>query len=219
MMKKLGIIHTTPVTVDSLKKLTAEIIPECETINIVDDTILPELIGNSGKIETIKPRWEFYAKVLEAQGANLILSACSSVGPLVDMVQHHIKVPLVRIDEAMAEHAVSHANKIGVAATLETTLEPTVTLLQQKAREKGKAIDIVHEVASPAYQKLIDGDVDGHNQELIKTLNSLLKKTELIVLAQASMARVVPALRGDDQSRVISSPELGIQAVKERLYP
>lgn len=217
-MKKLGIIHTTPVTVDSLKKLTAEIIPDCETINIVDDTILPELNRNGGKIETIKPRWKYYAQVLEAQGANLILSACSSVGGIVDMVQPNVKIPLVRIDEAMAEYAVLNATKIGVAATLATTLAPTAALLKQKAEEKDKALEIVQEVASSAYQKLMNEDKEGHDRELIKVLNALAEKTELIVLAQASMARVVPALQKEDRNRILTSPELGIKAVKEMLY-
>lgn len=217
-MKKLGIIHTTPVTVDVLKQLTAEIIPDCETINIVDDTILPELNENGGKAEAVKPRWEKYAQTLEAQGANLILSACSSVGGLVDIVQPNVDVPLVRIDEAMAEYAVSHASKIGIAATLPTTLGPTKALLEKKAVEKGKKIELVQEVASSAYQKLMAGDKEGHDQELADVLKGLAKKTELIVLAQASMARVVSVLPKEDQKRFLTSPELGISAVKEKLY-
>lgn len=217
-MKKLAIIHTTPVTVDSLKQYVAELIPDCETINIVDDTILPQLNDNGGNIAEIKPRWEKYAAYLEERGADAILSACSSVGGLVDLVQPSINVPVLRIDEAMAEYAVNQASKIGVAATLETTLEPTMNLLQQKADKKGKKVDFIQQVASSAYQKLMAGDQQGHDRELAEVLHQLAKETEVIVLAQASMARVVSTFPAEMQGKFLTSPKLGIEAAREKLF-
>ncbi|MBU9711662.1 aspartate/glutamate racemase family protein [Evansella tamaricis] len=214
-MKKLGIIHTTPVTIDALKKLVSGMIPECETINILDDTILPQLI-NGGTLEDITPRWEQYAKVLESRGADVILSACSSVGEVVDVVQPKVDVPVMRIDEAMGEHAISNATKIGVAATLETTMGPTINLLRKKAEEIGKTVEFTQQVASSAYEKLVQGDKEGHDQDVAAVLKQLASKTEFVVLAQASMARVVATFPTEEQSRFLTSPKLGIAAVKEK---
>ncbi|MEH7744978.1 Asp/Glu/hydantoin racemase, partial [Neobacillus drentensis] len=141
MKKKLAIIHTTPVTIEPLKELAVKKIGDCEIINLVDDSILPQLSKNGGNIQEIAHRWESYAKVAEQLGADCILNACSSIGELVAFTQPKVSTPIVRIDDSMAEFAINAAEKIGVAATLETTLKPTLALLKQKAGEKGKAVD------------------------------------------------------------------------------
>ena len=41
-MKKVVIIHTSFISMDTLNKLFAEIVPEAKVHNIVDDTLLPE---------------------------------------------------------------------------------------------------------------------------------------------------------------------------------
>ncbi len=79
-MFKLAIIHTTPATVDSLKGLAAEMIPGVHVVNLMDDSILPELGANGGRIEEVEQRWRQYAQIAEKLGADCILNACSSIG-------------------------------------------------------------------------------------------------------------------------------------------
>lgn len=217
MKKKLAIIHTTPVTVESLKELANKMLGDCEIINIVDDSILPQLSKNEGNVQEIAERWESYAKVAQGQGADCILNACSSIGELVSLTQPKITIPIVRIDDAMAEYAVNAATKIGVAATLETTLKPTLELLKQKAAQKQKAVDFEPILVASAYQKLMANDIAGHDNDLAAALRELAKKVDIVVLAQASMARVVSTFPIDEQRQFVTSPELGMEAVKDTL--
>ncbi|WHX99776.1 aspartate/glutamate racemase family protein [Neobacillus sp. DY30] len=217
MKKKLAIIHTTPVTVESLKELANKMLGDCEIINIVDDSILPQLSKNGGNIKEIAERWESYAKVAQGQGADCILNACSSIGELVSLTQPKITIPIVRIDDAMADYAVNAATKIGVAATLETTLKPTLELLKQKAAQKKKAVEFEPILVASAYQKLMANDKAGHDNDLTAALRELAKKVDIVVLAQASMARVVSTFPIDEQRQFVTSPELGIEAVKDTL--
>jgi len=214
MKKKLAIIHTTPVTIEPLKELAAKMIGDCEIINLVDDSILPQLSKNDGNIQEIAQRWESYAKVAEQLGADCILNACSSIGELVSSTQPKVSIPIVRIDEAMAEFAIDLATKIGVAATLETTLKPTLELLKQKALEKNKQVEFQPMLVASAYQKLISNDKEGHDLDLSIALRVLAKEVDLVVLAQASMARVVSTFTKEEQSHFVTSPELGMDAVK-----
>ncbi|MFP5108757.1 aspartate/glutamate racemase family protein [Neobacillus sp. C211] len=217
MKKKLAIIHTTPVTIEPLKDLANKMIGECEIINLVDDSILPQLGKNGGDIQEIADRWEGYAKVAEQLGADCILNACSSIGELVAFTQPKIATPIIRIDDAMAEFAINSAEKIGVAATLETTLKPTLELLKQKAAQKQKKVEFEPILVSSAYQKLIANDKEGHDLDLSVTLRELAKKVDIVVLAQASMARVVSSFTPDEQRYFVTSPELGMEAVKRTL--
>ncbi|QIZ10352.1 Asp/Glu racemase [Priestia megaterium] len=217
MKKKLAIIHTTPVTIEPLKDLANKMIGECEIINLVDDSILPQLGKNGGNVQEIADRWEGYAKVAEQLGADCILNACSSIGELVSFTQPKIATPIIRIDDAMAEFAISSAEKIGVAATLETTLRPTLDLLKQKAAEQQKNVEFEPILVSSAYQKLIANDKEGHDLDLSVALRELAKKVDIVVLAQASMARVVSSFTPDEQSHFVTSPELGMEAVNRTL--
>lgn len=214
MNRKLAILHTTPVTIEPLKRLAEELLPGCRTFNMMDDTILPQLAENGGVLDAVKERLCAYASFAERQGADCILSACSSVGEIVADLRQTVSVPVVRIDEAMAERAVELGERIGVAATLQTTLEPTLRLLRAKAAEAGSSVTVTPALAADAYRKLIAGDKEGHDAELAAVLTGLAAAADVVVLAQASMAGVVAALPEPIRDRFLTSPRLGMERVK-----
>lgn len=67
-----------------------------------------------------------------------ILVACSTIGELVYTAAETTNIPVKRIDEKMCINAVEAGVTIGVAATLASTLNPTCSLIQSLAEEKGK---------------------------------------------------------------------------------
>ncbi len=216
-MPKLAIIHTTPATVDSLKALAAEMLPDYEVVNLVDDSILPQLARNGGDVSQVEDRLVQYARIASDIGADVILEACSSVGEVVSSMAASVSIPVVRIDDAMAEEAIRRGQRIGVVATLPSTLNPTRRLLEAKAKEAGKSIEIQTALAESAYQRLMAGDRDGHDADLVQVLLQLAKETDVVVLAQASMARVLPLLPMEHQDKFLTSPRLGMERVKAAL--
>ena len=212
-MTKLAIIHTTPVTIEMLKRLAEEKLPGYEIINLVDDSILPELSINGGDVSNVQERLIQYAKNAERAGAKVILNACSSVGEVVSLMRQEVAIPVVRIDEAMVECAVKTGDRICVVATLPTTLNPTIRLIQEKAKVLGKEVQIQSVLAEEAYARLILGDKDGHDEALEKVLVQLVEGTDVVVLAQASMARVVEKLPTEKRGHFITSPILGMERV------
>lgn len=216
-MPKLAIIHTTPATIEPLKALASEVIPGVTVINFVDDSILPQLRDNGGDVSAVAERLVHYARFAEQVGAHVILEACSSVGEVVAQMQAEVSIPVVRIDGAIAEHAVTRGERIGVAATLATTLDPTLRLLRQKAAQAGRAVEFIPHLVDSAYQKLLAGNAAGHDRDLAAALTELAAQAEIVVLAQASMARVVPALPNDLQARFLTSPRLAMQRVQAAL--
>lgn len=213
-MTKLAIIHTTSATVDSMKNLAAEMLPAYELVNFVDDSILPQLGLNGGNLAEVEERLIHYARFAEQVGADVILEACSSVGEVVTKMQSAVAIPIVRIDEAMAEQAVQRGNRLGVAATLPTTLQPTRRLLQAKAQMAGKQVEVKPLLIAGAYQKLMAGDREGHDNLLVEKLEELARTVDVVVLAQASMARVLPRLSAADQEKILVSPQLAMERVK-----
>ena len=218
-MTKIAIIHTTSATVEPLKALASEVVMDCELVNFVDDSILPQLAKNGGDVSEVEERLIHYARFAEQVGADIILEACSSVGELVPRMRAAVSIPVVRIDEAMAEEAVQRGISVGVAATLATTLQPTTRLLRQKAQASGRQVDVRPLLIEGAYQKLMAGDREGHDSLLVEKLQELARVTDVIVLAQASMARVLPRLSAEEQDKVLVSPPRAMAQVKSLLSP
>ncbi len=216
-MSKLAIIHTTVATVEPLKTLAQELIPGVAIVNFVDDSILPQLLANGGNVAEVEQRVLQYARYAQEVGADVLLEACSSIGAVVPKARQILSIPVVRIDEPMAEAAVRQGGRIGVAATLPTTLQPTLNLLEEKAQESGRSVALQPLLIEGAYAKLMAGDAAGHDQALADGLSALIAVCDRVVLAQASMARVLPCLSEEVRSRFLTSPRLGMERVRQAL--
>jgi len=212
---RVAVIHTSPLTIDPIRALIAELIPGADVVNFVDDSVLPQLARNGGDVSAVEARLVTYARHAEQVGAQVILNACSSVGEVVAQMRASVAVPVVRIDDAMAEEAVARGDRIGVAATLPTTLAPTVALLRRKAEEAGSRASFDARVATGAFRLLAAGDRQGHDQALLELLGELAAVNDVVVLAQASMARVLPGLPEAQRARFLSSPRSGVERVAQ----
>jgi Asp/Glu/hydantoin racemase len=216
-MPTLTILHTTLATTVSLPPLAAEIMPDVTVRNIADDTILPQLLQSNGDLTLVQERVIQYACYAAQTGAEVVLCACSSIGEIVPIAQEYLPVPILRIDEPMAEEAVRRGKRIGIAATLKTTLEPTTRLILRKAQEAEKDYTIKSCLIEEAYQHLMAGDTQAHDRLLVQCLEELSAETDLIVLAQASMARVLPQLPPDVAEHALTSPRLGLERARDLL--
>ena len=65
-----------------------------------------------------------------------------------------------------------------------------------------------------AYAALAAGDRGKHDALVGEVLGKAYQETDVVVLAQASMAGVVDQLAGLDGSRFLTSPRLGMAQVK-----
>lgn len=215
-MKTVAVVHTGPATVQPIKQQFQELLPDVRVINIVDDSLLNDVIAAGHLTEAVSGRLLTYMQEGQKMGAVAILNACSSVGEAATAARAGLSIPVVKIDETMAERAVALGPRIGVVATVRTTLEPTVRLIRAKAADVGQQIEISEAVAEGGFQALLEGKTEEHDDVVRRTILSLVDKVDVIVLAQASMARLVSSL-GDLKVPVLSSPRSGVQAVRDLL--
>lgn len=135
----------------------------------------------------------------------------------MDAIRPFVSVPIVKVDEAMAEKAVSLGKKIAVVATVPTTVGPSVRLIEQKAREAGKEIEIETHLVKDAMMILIEkGDVETHNSMVLGEVEAAAESCDVVVLAQGSMTVLLPLL-GHIKKPVLTSPRLGVERLKEIL--
>lgn len=209
--KRLGLIHTSATLVPVFAQLCKEKLPGVETFNIVDDSLVKNIREAGSITPAISRRVADYLKSAEAAGADRILVTCSSIGPAVEAGAKLVAVPVLRVDQPMADKAVATGAKIGVLATLSTTLEPTVDLIQRRAAIAGKEIQLTAKLCDGAFEALMAGDAATHDAKVAAALKELSRSVEVIVLAQASMARVVDALKPDEKRvPILASPGIAV---------
>jgi Asp/Glu/hydantoin racemase len=117
----------------------------------------------------------------------------------------------------LAYEAVRTASKVGVLATLPTTLAPTVRLVKTQAEKAGRSVSVIEGLATGAYECLVANQVDKHEQLILETAEKLASEADVLVLAQGSMARMEEELTRRTRRSVLSSPRRGVLAVKEIL--
>ena len=210
-------LHTTFATVDLLRGIFAEIMPDVRIVNVADDSLLADVRIAGGVTPSVTRRLIGYGVLAQASGADAIFNCCSSVGEAADLLARSVDIPVVKIDDAMASEAVQAAGRIAVMATVATTLGPTERLLHAKASQAGKKIETKTYLVEGAFDALMGGQKELHDSLVLAAIESAARENDAVVLAQGSMARLVPALSGRVNVPVFSSPRSGIEALKRAL--
>lgn len=214
-MKTLALLHTTPVTVQSMKELAAKELPGVRVINLLDDSLLQDVIAAGGVTPEVEARIQAYVAQAKVAGADAVMSCCSSIGEAVERARAGAALPVLRIDEPMAITAAQTGARIGVIATVKTTLEPTAGLIRRKAAELGRNVQVEAVLVEGAYAALIAGNGAEHDRLVTAALESLLERSDVVVLAQASMARLLGSLSQPPRVPILTSPTSGLQAAGE----
>ena len=211
-VKTLGLIHTSATLVPVFAELCAKYIPHVKTFNIVDDSLIKNTIACGELTADTSRRVVNYAGSAQDAGADYILFTCSSIGPAVEAAAGLSHVPVLRVDQPMADKAVQSGKKIGVVATLSTTLNPTSDLVRRRAIAAGKEIELVPVLCEGAFEALMSGDAATHDQKVGDALKKLANEVDVILLAQASMARVVDTLADADKKvPILASPPIAME--------
>lgn len=212
-MKRVVILHTTPVTIPSIGALIKERSKDITVFNLLDDSILPEINEANEITDSVRQRLFTLLSLTGGMKADAVLCACSSIGGVIEEGRDLLSIPVLRIDEPMAIKAVASAGKIGVAATLPSTVLPTSRLLAKKAELMGKAITLESRVIEGAGSLLAEGREAEYDNKIKEALTEMLQTSEIVVLAQASMARAIKSHDKGYQARILTSPASGVEAL------
>ena len=199
------IVHTSFVSVQTLTELFQELAPGFELRHIVDDSLLKEVLANGGVTAAVRRRMRDYYKAADLAGASLIFNQCSSVGEAAADAARAVRVPVVKVDSAMAELACRTGSRIGVVATLETTLGPTCRLVAATAKRLRRPVVITRCLVKGAFEQLVCGQRERHNAMVLRTIRALTKRVDVVVCAQGSMVAILPDL-GHTRVPVLTSP-------------
>lgn len=216
MKTALVYTSTTPELIELVEReVRANLGDDVEIISMQDPSILAEVRDAGYVTPTAAARLMGMYTAAVAQGAEAILNICSSVGEVADAFQPaaaYIGVPVVRVDEDMCREAVRRGLRIGVLATLPTTLEPTKGTIRRVARAMGKHVELVDGLVNAFGMDQVQ-----FRQLLIGAAKEICDQVDVIVLAQGSMAYVEQDIEAAVGKPTLSSPRFGAIALKNAL--
>ena len=184
---------------------------------LTEDSLIEDVLSNEGPTPGIIRRMTAYAALAQEAGADLILNQCSSVSEVVDLYEKTLDIPVLKIDQPMAEKAVAMGTKIALVTTNTTTVGPSKRLLYRMAEKIGKEIEVIECVVDGAMEVLFKGDVKKHNEMLKGTIIDMDENCDVIVLAQGSMIAILPEIT-EVKTPVLTSIPLAAERVVEMLH-
>jgi Asp/Glu/hydantoin racemase len=207
--KRLTLIHTSALMIPIFNELCRELLPDIEAIHMVDESLLKDILKDGRLTKPTARRVVSHILSADSAGTDAILVTCSSIGKATEMGRELVDPPVMRVDEPMARKAIEIGKRIGVIATLPSTLNPTVDLIRMQGTED---LEVKAKLCEGAFEAVISGDTATHDKIVAEGILELASQVDVIVLAQASMARVVSTLPADKVTvPVLSSPRLAIE--------
>lgn len=213
-MTRIAFLHTGAVVIGPVTERARAALPDATIINYLDDRIVADL-GDAERAASVPERIIDLVHAAKSAGADVLMFTCSSISQLAAPTAAKVGIPVLRIDEAMADAAAAAGGRIAVLATLPTTLAPTVALLRERAALAGRTPDIVSEVIDGAFTAVAGGDRATHDALVEAAVERYATEVDVIVLAQASMASAAEGARV--AVPVLTSIDPGIARLRETL--
>jgi Asp/Glu/hydantoin racemase len=214
-MTRVCFFHTVAALSGRFEDLAADSLTDAEWYHAVDESVLDDMLAAGKLTPDVTQRICAQLALAERADADVILDTCSSTSPAVDVARHLVEIPIVKIDDPMTERAVELGDRIAVVATAASTLDPSRELVERKAEEAGRDVEIETILVDDAFEARRSGDVNEHDRLITDALEDAVDDVGVIVLAQASMSHLETSLADRVSVPVLSSPDLAMERVTE----
>lgn len=207
----IGFLHTAHAHVPTFDALTVQ--EGLVAVHVVEPHLLDD-VGRAGPDdEGVRRGTHEAVEELVRQGADVVVCTCSSLGPVAEQIA--TGVPVLRVDRPMVRAAVASGRRVGVVATVGSTLGPTCDLVLDEAARAGRSdagttvVPVL--VDGAAWDALRSGDAARHASLVAAAVRDVAPDVDVVVLAQASMRAARPLL-DDVPVPVLTSPATGVAA-------
>ena len=102
---RIAFLHTGAVVIPPVSELAREHLAGATTVNYLDDKIVADL-GDPQRAASVPERLIDLARAAQSAGADVVMLTCSSISHLAAPTAEAVGIPVLRIDEAMADAAV-----------------------------------------------------------------------------------------------------------------
>jgi len=209
-MSLVALIHTVPTVYSTFGAKIIDAIPDIRVVNTVDEFLASDPAQKGIFTPINKARLFALVKTAEDTDADVILTTCSTLSPVIEKIREFVTTPIITIDGYMLKMAVAKGKQIAILATAESTLGPTTSKLIFEAEKLKKEISITEFLCPEAYTAIKARDQETHDNLVLDRVKDI-QDQDVIILAQASMAHLEKRVSDLTGTLVLSSPRLCIQ--------
>lgn len=216
-MALVTLIHATPVAMPPMIDAFAAR-PDVRLLNLLDEGLLAEISRRGGLSDECKRRMSRQISLAADAGSDAVLTTCNAYSRVVltELAPQFAPLPVLVVDEPMIRQAME-AESVAVLGTVAAGLQAQQELFETIAATARYRPRVTFTLRADAFERLTAGEKDTHDELLAGEIENLAKTADVIVLAQASMARVLDRLPAGYRERVLSSPALAVTAVTSLL--
>jgi len=189
---------------------------EARVSNLLDDGLFAWVREAGGVVPEMHDVFRTLARYMVSRGADGILFTCSAFRECIDGCIAEFDLPILKPNDAMIEQALDAGARIAVVATVGPTIPSISAEINEMAAARGKKIELVHCVVEGAFDALAGGNPDRHDA-LVAARAKDIKDCDVIVLAQFTLSRAVPAVQAVSKIPVLNSPSAAVAKMREML--
>lgn len=215
---RIVLIHATPVAIDPVQAAFAELWPEPELVNLLDDSLSPDRARDYDLSEEMIERFVALGRYGVSTGADALLVTCSAFGPAIDIMAREFEIPVLKPNEAMFHAAVARGSKIGMIATFGPSIPTMRTEFEDYIAEVGARATLETILVEDAMTALRAGDAETHNRRIAERAPELVD-VDTIMLAHFSTSRAQSAVQAKVSVPVLSAPGAAVARLRELISP
>src|SRR4051812_96562 len=112
MSKRIFLLHPTPLAMPPVDEAFKRLWPQAQVLNVLDESLYADIPQDGTLAPAIYTRVAALLRHCAASGAHGIVFSGSTFGPAVEEGRKAIRVPVLRIEEAMMDQAVAQGGSI-----------------------------------------------------------------------------------------------------------
>ncbi|MCP4298921.1 MAG: hypothetical protein GY786_25390 [Proteobacteria bacterium] len=205
MKTRVAFIHTTSLVIKPVQKAVEELSDRFKFFHILDEALLLKMMDDGNTPELTVPWLTGLVEKAVKGGASMVIVTCSSLSPAVNAVAGKFPVPVIRIDESMYLKVLSRNESPAVLMTNPTNKIPAELISEEIRKKLDKNGDIPMVICPGAFDFLVSGRQDLHDNAVLKTVNELEKEHDAVILSQISIEPVRALLPPGLREKVYSS--------------
>ncbi len=187
--------------------------PEARISNLLDDGLFAWVRETGGVVPEMYDVFRTLTRYIESRGADGILFTCSAFREVIDTCIAEFDLPILKPNDAMIEQALDAGSRIAIVATVGPTIPSISAEILEMAAARGQTVELVPFVVEGAFDALAGGDAAKHDA-LVAARAREIKDCDVIVLAQFTLSRAVPAVNAVSAIPVFNSPGAAVAKLR-----
>ena len=212
MPKRIFLVHPYFPTMGPIDAAFKAIWPQAQTVNLLDESLYADVPQDGTLAPGLYRRVDTLLRHCADSGADGMVFTGTTFGPAIDAARAHIKVPVLRAEEAMAEETVRRGGRILLACTAKRAMPIVRQSFEAAAARQGVTLKIEELWVAGAKDAITDGAIETHDRLIARAVETA--DHDVIVLGQISMVPARTYLPEAVARRVLTSPDAAVARMR-----